>query len=78
LIADDNNNKVDEDLSSDTDSICEAAVVCEPAHGQSHQSPKNESACKAVENQGMLIICKFDYVYRSLRVIYFLKTNSEI
>ena len=59
MITDDNNNKVIE-VTSDTDSICEAAAVCEPAHGQSDQSPNNRSRCEEVDNKGISTNCKFD------------------
>lgn len=58
LSTDGNNNMVNEDSTSDTDSICEAAAVCEPVQGHCHQSPNNESRCTAVDNKGILINCK--------------------
>ena len=60
MITDDNNNKVIGEVTSNTDSICEAAAVCEPAHGQSDQSPNNRSRCEEVDNKGISTNCKFD------------------
>ena len=60
MITDNNNNKVIEEVTNDTDSICEAAAVCEPAHGQCDQSPNKRSRCKEVDNNGMSTNCKFN------------------
>ena len=60
MITDDNNNKVIEEVISDTDSICEAAPVCEPAHGQFDQSPNNRSRYEEVDNKGISTNCNFD------------------